>query len=146
MCKRRRQRRDVRASRIPPATDSLNPLSAVLASLIQRLRVPKCHARAILTVKPPSSRPDGSVRVDPGTGITTERTGDPMSGIDLVEALAWAVCFLGTVMGLLFFLAWLEQPSSERWVPVWWSRSRRAAGAAGQERTVKMTSPSRVQR
>ena len=78
MCQRRRQRRDVRASRIPPATDSLNPLSAVLASLIQRLRVPKCHARAILTVKPPSSRPDGSVRVvDPGTGITTERTGDP---------------------------------------------------------------------
>ena len=69
-----------------------------------------------------------------------------MSGIDLVEALAWAACFLGTVMGLLFFLAWLEQPSAERWVPGWWSRSRRAARAAAHERTVRMTSASRVQR
>ena len=69
-----------------------------------------------------------------------------MSGADLVEEFAWAVCFLGTVTGLLFFLAWLEQPSSERWVPGWWSRSRRAAGVAGQERTVKVTSASRAQR
>jgi len=91
-------------------------------------------------------RPDGSVTVDPGTGITTEKMGDRLSGTDLVEALAWAVCFLGTVMGLVFFLAWLEQPSSERWVPGWWSRSRQETGAAGQERTVRVTSASRVQR
>ncbi len=61
-----------------------------------------------------------------GYGITTEKMGDRLSGTDLVEALAWAVCFLGTVMGLLLFLAWLEQPSAERWVPSWWSRTRPA--------------------
>ena len=50
--------------------------------------------------------------------------GDRLSGTELVAALAWAVCFLGTVMGALFFLAWLEQPPAERWVPGWWSRTR----------------------
>src|SRR4051794_12633240 len=34
-----------------------------------------------------------------GYGITTEKMGDRLSGTELVEALAWAVCFLGTLMG-----------------------------------------------
>jgi hypothetical protein len=39
---------------------------------------------------------------------------------NLTTTLAFVVPFLGGVFGLLFLLAWLEQPASERWWPAWW--------------------------
>ena len=86
--KGRCERRDVRASRIPPATDSLNPLSAVLASLIQRLKVSKCHARRMVPAASPAQGCGG---------------GHPLSGHD-VKASASAI-LTGSRRGVSFELA-----------------------------------------
>jgi hypothetical protein len=39
---------------------------------------------------------------------------------DLDASILFTLCFLGSLVALVFFLAWLEQPASERWHPAWW--------------------------
>lgn len=41
---------------------------------------------------------------------------------DLGASLLFTVLFLSSIAGLLFLLAWLEQPASKRWHPAWWGR------------------------
>jgi hypothetical protein len=45
---------------------------------------------------------------------------------DLDASLVFTVLFLSSIVSLLFLLAWLEQPVSERWRPDWWVRWRQA--------------------
>jgi hypothetical protein len=47
---------------------------------------------------------------------------------NLNASMLFVVLFLGAVFGLLFLLAWLEQPASERWRPAWWRPGRQRAG------------------
>jgi hypothetical protein len=43
----------------------------------------------------------------------------------LYASMVFTVAFLGSICALLFLLAWLEQPASDRWKPGW---NRRAVG------------------
>jgi hypothetical protein len=53
---------------------------------------------------------------------------------DLDAALVFTVLFLGSIVALLFLLAWLEQPASERWRPGRRSPSRTHPAAAASSR------------
>jgi hypothetical protein len=54
---------------------------------------------------------------------------------DLDAAMLCTFLFLGSISGLLFLLAWLEQPPSERWVPRWWLRRRETAARSRTDPT-----------
>ena len=56
---------------------------------------------------------------------------------DLGASLVFALLFLSSLVGLLFLLAWLEQPASERWRPRWWQArpGRTAAVGAGRHKS-----------
>jgi hypothetical protein len=53
---------------------------------------------------------------------------------NLDAALVFTVLFLGLIVSLLFLLAWLEQPASERWRPGRRSPSRTHPAAAAPAR------------
>jgi hypothetical protein len=40
---------------------------------------------------------------------------------DIGQSMLFTAIFLATIVGLLFLLAWLEQPAAERWRPRWWA-------------------------
>jgi hypothetical protein len=42
-------------------------------------------------------------------------------GDDLGASILFTLVFLASLVGLVFLLAWLEQPAAERWWPRWWA-------------------------
>jgi hypothetical protein len=48
----------------------------------------------------------------------------------LYASMVFTIAFLGSICALLFLLAWLEQPASDRWKPGWKKRSVGAPRAA----------------
>jgi len=49
---------------------------------------------------------------------------------DLSAAIVFTVVFLASICALMFLLAWLEQPASERWKPTSPARSAGSPQAA----------------
>lgn len=65
---------------------------------------------------------------------------------DLGASLVFALLFLSSLVGLLFLLAWLEQPAPERWRPRWWQDrpGRTAAMGPGRHKNQASVSVARV--